>query len=100
MKVLHAAAEVFPLIKTGGLADVLGALPQALAEAGVDVRLVLPGFPAILRGIENQKLVREIGAVFGVGKVALRLGRFPGSGIPVYIVDAPYLYRRHSPLLR
>lgn len=94
MKVLHAAAEVFPLIKTGGLADVLGALPQALAEAGVDVRLVLPGFPAILRGIENQKLVREIGAVFGVGKVALRLGRFPGSGIPVYIVDAPYLYRR------
>ena len=37
MKVLHAAAEVFPLIKTGGLADVLGALPQALIAEGADV---------------------------------------------------------------
>ena len=48
MKVLHAAAEIFPLVKTGGLADVLGALPQALIEAGADVRLVLPGLPAII----------------------------------------------------
>lgn len=46
MKVLHAVAEVFPLVKTGGLADVLGALPQALVQAGADVRLVLPGLPA------------------------------------------------------
>ena len=39
MKVLHAAAEVFPLVKTGGLADVLGALPQALVKAGVDEQI-------------------------------------------------------------
>lgn len=94
MKVLHAAAEVFPLVKTGGLADVLGALPQALREAGADVRLVLPGLPEISKGIEKQELVCEIGAVFGAGKVSLRLGRFPGTGILVYVVDAPYLYRR------
>ena len=43
MRVLHAAAEIFPLVKTGGLADVVAALPVALRAAGVDVR-VLPGY--------------------------------------------------------
>ncbi|HEY9238858.1 MAG TPA: glycogen/starch synthase, partial [Burkholderiaceae bacterium] len=42
MRVLHVAAEVFPLVKTGGLADVVGALPQALIGQGADVRLLLP----------------------------------------------------------
>ena len=53
MRVLHAGAEVFPLVKTGGLADVMGALPQALVAQGADVRLVLPGLPAIVRGVEQ-----------------------------------------------
>ena len=48
LKVLHAAAELFPLVKTGGLADVVAALPPALARAGADVRLLLPGLPAIV----------------------------------------------------
>ena len=46
MKVLQVGAEIFPLVKTGGLADVLGALPQALCDKGADVRLLLPGCPA------------------------------------------------------
>ncbi len=94
MKVLHAAAEVFPLVKTGGLADVLGALPQALVQAGADVRLVLPGLPAIMAGVEGQTSVREIGAVFGAGRVSLRLGRLGGSGVLAYVVEAPFLYQR------
>ena len=94
MKVLHAAAEVFPLVKTGGLADVLGALPQALIETGVDVRLVLPGLPAIRRGVERQLLVCELGAMFGAGKVSLWQGYMPATGVPVYVIDAPYLYQR------
>ena len=48
MRVLQVASEIFPLVKTGGLADVVGALPQALQAAGADVRLLLPGLPAIL----------------------------------------------------
>ena len=52
MKVLHVAAEIFPLVKTGGLADVLGALPQALMGQGADVRL--------LRGVlaDTQRMAR------------------------------------------
>ena len=94
MKVLHVAAEVFPLIKTGGLADVAGALPPALQRAGADVRLVLPGLPAIADAVLHQKLVCEIGPAFGAARVSLRLGQLPYSKIPAYVVDAPYLYRR------
>ncbi len=94
MKVLHVAAEVFPLIKTGGLADVAGALPPALQRAGADSRLVLPGLPAIADAVLHQKLVCEIGPAFGAARVSLRLGQLPYSKIPAYVVDAPYLYRR------
>lgn len=94
MKVLHVAAEVFPLVKTGGLADVVAALPVALAEKGADVRLLLPGLPAIMDGVQSPRLVVDIGACFGALRVRLLMGRLPGSKLPVYVVDAPYLYRR------
>ena len=94
MKILHAAAEVFPLVKTGGLADVLGALPEALIAAGADVRLVLPGLPAILQGVERQTVVCELGSAFGAGRVTLRLGRLAHNQVAAYVIDAPYLYRR------
>jgi starch synthase len=94
MRVLHVGAEVFPLVKTGGLADVLGALPQALIEQGADVRLLLPGYPAIADAVLHQKRVYEVGACFGAARVTLRLGQMPYSKVPVYVIDAPYLYRR------
>lgn len=94
MKILFAAAEVFPLIKTGGLADVVGALPQALAAIGADVRLVLPGLPSILQGLEQSTVVCELGPLFGTARTTLRLGHFAHNGMAVYVVDAPYLYRR------
>ena len=96
MRVLQVAAEVFPLVKTGGLADVLGALPQALIGQGADVRLLLPGLPAIADAVLHQKIVCEIGAAFGAARVTLRLGRMPYSHVPVYVLDAPYLYRREG----
>ena len=52
MKVLLASSEAVPFAKTGGLADVAGALPKALAKAGVDVRLILPKY----KGIEEKGL--------------------------------------------
>jgi starch synthase len=99
MKVLHVAAEVFPLIKTGGLADVVGALPQALIKAGADVRLMIPGFDAVVSGVHNRRLVAHIGAVFGAAKVDLYVGEL-ASGVTAYVVDAPYLYAgRQNPYL-
>ncbi len=92
MRVLHVAAEVYPLVKTGGLADVVGALPQAQAVAGAEVRLVLPGLPAILAGIGASSPVRELGPMFGAAHVVLRRGTL--GSLPVYVVDAPFLYER------
>lgn len=94
MKLLHVAAEVFPLVKTGGLADVVAALPVALAGRGADVRLLLPGLPPVLDGVQGARTVVDIGACFGALRARLLLARMPGSRLPVYIVDAPYLYRR------
>jgi len=94
LRVLHVGAEIFPLVKTGGLADVLGALPQALISEGADTRLLLPGLPAIVDAVLHQKVVREIGPSFGAARITLRLGQMPYSKVPVYIVDAPYLFRR------
>lgn len=96
MKVLHVAAEVYPLVKTGGLADVTAALPPALAQAGADVRLLLPGLPAILDAVQSARTVVDIGTCFGALRVRLLLGRMPGTHLPVYVVDAPHLYRRRG----
>jgi starch synthase len=93
-RVLHVAAEVFPLVKTGGLADVVAALPVAQAGQGADVRWLLPGLPPVLEGVQQARTVVEVGAAFGALRVRLLLARMPGSGLPVYVVDAPYLYRR------
>ena len=48
LQALSVASEVFPLVKTGGLADVTGALPGALAREGVETRTLLPGYPTVL----------------------------------------------------
>ena len=94
MKLLHVAAEIFPLVKTGGLGDVVAALPAALAEAGAEVRLVLPGLPAILDALQSPRLVGQIGPLFGAVRIGLHFGRLEGSALEAYVIDAPYLYRR------
>ena len=48
MNILSVASEVFPLVKTGGLADVAGALPLALEKSGVRMRTLLPGYPSVM----------------------------------------------------
>jgi len=96
MRILHVAAEIYPLVKTGGLADVVAALPPALVNRGLDVRVLLPGLPGILNGMTRLKPVVRIGPVFGAAVVSLLSGRLPDSGVPAYVIDAPFLYQREG----
>jgi starch synthase len=93
-RVLQVASEIFPLIKTGGLADVVGALPPALAGVGIDSRVVLPGYPEIMQGVQRLKPVATLGPIFGAALMTLRRGHLPGNAGLAYVIDAPFLYRR------
>lgn len=64
-RVLAVASEIFPLIKTGGLADVTGALPLALAAAGHDVVTMVPGYPAVTDAIEDGEVIHQFHNLFG-----------------------------------
>jgi starch synthase len=94
LRVLHVAAEMFPYVKTGGLADVIAALPAALQDTGVDVRLLLPGYPAVLAALVKARKVFEGTGLQGAARVKLRRGRLRGSEVPAYVIDAPCLYAR------
>jgi starch synthase len=91
MRVLHVCAELFPLLKTGGLADVAGALPLALGYLGCDVRVLLPGFPAILAGLNIDGEVAAVNSMAGPIRV---LFGHTASGIAVYVIDAPHCFDR------
>lgn len=95
MRVLFAASEVFPLVKTGGLADVSGALPAALIDGGQDVRVLMPGYPVALDKAEDKRDVGSLGDPLGIGTEArLVEGRLPGGTVPVWLIDCPALYHR------
>lgn len=94
MRILHVAAEIYPLVKIGGLADVVAALPVALAARGLDTRVLVPGMPAVLKGVSDLKRVIRLGPAFGAAIITLRLGRLPDSGLLAYVIDAPFLFAR------
>ena len=94
MRVLHVSAEIYPLVKTGGLGDVIAALPPAIARHGQDVRLLLPGLPGILAGVRDLKAVAHIAGSPGGVPATLLLGWLPDSAVPAYVIEAPHLYDR------
>jgi len=93
LRILHAAAELYPWVKTGGLGDVLAGLPSALAAEGADVRLVLPGFAAFLDSFELTEITR-LRTPFMPERVRIVEARLPESGIAAYLVDHPPFYDR------
>ncbi|MFP4181146.1 MAG: glycogen synthase GlgA [Thiohalospira sp.] len=92
MRVLFATSEAWPLLKTGGLADVAYGLPRALREEGVDVRLVLPAHPDAVARLEGPVQRRE--AHLDDRPLTLIEGTLPGTGVPVWLVDDPPLFAR------
>lgn len=91
IEVLSVASELYPLIKTGGLADVTGALPGALAQSGITMRTLVPGYPAVMSKLTGGRVVAEIGDLFGV-PAKLIAGRV--AGIDIIVIEAPALYDR------
>lgn len=94
MRVLFASSEIYPLAKTGGLADVSAALPLALAEMGVEIRLLMPGYRQALASAANKSVVTEIAGLAGAGVTRLIEARTPDTGLPVWLVDCPMLFDR------
>ena len=84
MRILHVASECFPLIKTGGLADVVGALPLALSG---DNTVFLPGFPSVIDGLSNTKTYAKTTALDG-SPVTLVSGR-TATGLSVIAAKGP-----------
>jgi len=94
LRILFVSSEAYPLIKTGGLADVSGSLPAALRKLGADVRLLIPGYPAVLDKLKNCRRLTTIANLPVVDSATLFLGEMPDTGVPVIAIDCPNLYRR------
>ncbi len=93
MRVLSVTSELHPLIKTGGLADVAGALPPALAAHGIAVRSLLPGYASVLRTIKRPRLVLSYKDLFGgpARVLAVRQG-----ALDLLLLDSPHLFGREG----
>jgi starch synthase len=93
LRVLFVAAESAPLVKTGGLADVSAALPLALQRIGVDVRVLLPGYPAVVDALGVRPTGPSIGALANAGATRIFETELP-NGVPLLVVDHPWLFER------
>ena len=91
IKVLSVASEAVPLIKTGGLADVAGALPSAVAPHGVEMTTLLPGYPAVMKALARSRAIHAWDALLGE-KARLVAGKLDGH--PLLVLDAPAYFQR------
>lgn len=96
MRVLFVTSEAFPLIKTGGLADVSGSLPSALQHIGVDVRLLLPGYPAALDKLSNLQTIAQLENLPVINQASLMMGTIKDTNVQVMVIKAAGLYEREG----
>jgi starch synthase len=90
IRALSVVSEVYPLIKTGGLADVAGALPAALAPLDVELRTLVPGYPAVMDALTDAEPVLQRDLFGGPARVLAGTA----AGLAVFAIDAPHLYAR------
>jgi starch synthase len=91
LKALSVASEIFPLIKTGGLADVAGALPGALSVENVQTTTLAPGYPALLAKLDKSTPAHRYAALFG-GPATLLAAK--AGELDLFVLDAPHLFTR------
>ncbi len=95
LNILFVTPEIYPLIKTGGLGDISGTLPLALRKLGADVRVLVPGYPALLSQLPEAKKLASIPALSPeAGAARLLHATLPGTDLPLLIVDCPQLFDR------
>src|SRR6476469_8690108 len=91
LRILAVASEIYPIIKTGGLADVVGALPIALRAYGIETRTLVPGYPDVIKALPVAEELLHVPHFFG-GPVRL-LGGSHGN-LDLLVLDAPHLFAR------
>jgi starch synthase len=96
LRILVAASEAHPLIKTGGLADVAASLPAALRALGHDARLIIPAYPRAARVLREPKPLCEVRVPGSRATVRLLEGGHPDHDLPVYLVEAPEHFSREG----
>jgi starch synthase len=94
LKVLFATPEIAPWIKTGGLGDISSALPAALAALGLDVRVLLPAYPALLDAFPAARELVVLPSPGGLVPPSRILQARTPAGIEILLVDAPSLFAR------
>lgn len=89
--VLSVASEVFPLVKTGGLGDVVASLPKALAGEGIAVTTLVPGYPAVVDAMRDGTVMHTYANLHG-GPARVIAGR--AGALDLFVLDAPHLFAR------
>ncbi|MGB3408176.1 MAG: glycogen synthase GlgA [Jannaschia sp.] len=93
MNILFVASECAPFIKTGGLADVIGAVPKALASMGAKVRILLPAYPALSGELADGTEVLSLPDLQGGPARVLAV---TARGLDLLLLDAPHLFGRRG----
>jgi starch synthase len=96
LRILVCASEVVPFVKTGGLADVAGALPKALAKLGHEVRVALPKYQAVASAkVESEKLGKRLSVAMGWDRVEVGVEVSEAiAGTKTYLLDCPRYFSR------
>jgi starch synthase len=96
MKILFATSEIAPWVKTGGLGDVAAALPPALQRGGMDVRVLVPMYPALARAFPDAPIIAELPAATGVFPGATLRSATAPDGTPLLLLDCIACYAREG----
>ena len=93
LRALHVVSELYPIVKTGGLADVATGLTRALRALGVDARVVIPGYPAVMSALRDAHEVLRDPGLFQGGPARI-LDAQTVDGAPLYVLECPGLFER------
>ncbi len=94
LRILYASSEAHPIMKTGGLADVSGALPSAINQLGHDVRLIMPAYPNSLDHLSDVKEIVELDLMGAEKSLKIIQGQLKIANLTVYLIDYPEFFDR------